>query len=550
MQYMVEKPGTIHLGKQGEHRARELVFLETAAWDAEYGPGEAEIIFRLPGEKTPISVTPGRTDDGAWLWVITATETACPGHGKCELRYTAGGAVVKSTTYQTYVAESLGEGAPIPETSPDNVPQETPAETPLLTDKDGTSYALIVEGGKLMLQTAIGDKKPVVMESDCAVPGGVATLNGKGKLDVTQRTDYSIGHVAGLQDALDAKQGALTFDAEPVKGSKNPVTSGGVYDTLSEKQDMLTGDPGQLIGISNDGTAAATVYPSNCNLLDNWYFADPVNQRGVTNYAKVASGDYSYFIDRWVYFKGIDSITLGSDGMTCSVAGNSYNWVAQPMEDKLFEFLKNRQVTMSALVKGHGKYGMGNLNETSTQMGTAINSDNFELISHTYTWPSADSETPNKYRSLYFGIEAGAVTVLAIKLELGSVQTLARKEGDTWVLNDPPPDKALELAKCQRYYERDFVDRGYGIADTNTGVSIFIPYRVPKRASATFVYDESKFSKALYCLNRNNLAYVPISSIKTVSADRSGCTLFVSAATVVGNIYILKSDCIAVDANL
>ena len=39
----------------------------------------------------------------------------------------------------------------------------------------------------------------------------------------------------------------------------------------------------------------------------------------------------------------------------------------------------------------------------------------------------------------------------AIKLELGPVQTLAHKEGDNWVLNDPPPDPALELTKCQRY---------------------------------------------------------------------------------------------------
>ena len=39
----------------------------------------------------------------------------------------------------------------------------------------------------------------------------------------------------------------------------------------------------------------------------------------------------------------------------------------------------------------------------------------------------------------------------AAKLELGPVQTLAHKAGDTWVLNDPPPDPALELAKCQRY---------------------------------------------------------------------------------------------------
>ena len=43
--------------------------------------------------------------------------------------------------------------------------------------------------------------------------------------------------------------------------------------------------------------------------------------------------------------------------------------------------------------------------------------------------------------------------IKAMKLELGPVQTLAHKEGDTWVLNDPPPNKALELAKCQKYQQ-------------------------------------------------------------------------------------------------
>jgi len=37
----------------------------------------------------------------------------------------------------------------------------------------------------------------------------------------------------------------------------------------------------------------------------------------------------------------------------------------------------------------------------------------------------------------------------AAKLELGSMQTLAHQENGTWVLNDAPPDFALELAKCQ-----------------------------------------------------------------------------------------------------
>lgn len=43
--------------------------------------------------------------------------------------------------------------------------------------------------------------------------------------------------------------------------------------------------------------------------------------------------------------------------------------------------------------------------------------------------------------------------VVAVKTELGFVQTLAHQDADgNWVLNDPPPNKALELAKCQRYY--------------------------------------------------------------------------------------------------
>lgn len=135
MRYAVEKNGTIQLGKQGEHRARELALPEFAAWEAEYGPGEAEIIFLPPGGGTPVSITPVRTEDGIWLWTVTAAETASPGYGLCELRHTAGGAVVKSATYQAFVAESLGEGVSVPETNQDGTQRKQPAEMPLLTDK-------------------------------------------------------------------------------------------------------------------------------------------------------------------------------------------------------------------------------------------------------------------------------------------------------------------------------------------------------------------------------------------------------------------------------
>lgn len=42
--------------------------------------------------------------------------------------------------------------------------------------------------------------------------------------------------------------------------------------------------------------------------------------------------------------------------------------------------------------------------------------------------------------------------IRAAKLELGDTQTLGKQEDGQWVLNDPPPDKALELLKCQRWY--------------------------------------------------------------------------------------------------
>ena len=45
--------------------------------------------------------------------------------------------------------------------------------------------------------------------------------------------------------------------------------------------------------------------------------------------------------------------------------------------------------------------------------------------------------------------ETAEKTIIAVKLELGDKQTLARQdENGNWILNDPPPDKGLELLKC------------------------------------------------------------------------------------------------------
>ena len=301
---------------------------------------------------------------------------------------------------------------------------------------------------------AIGDKIPVVMGSDLAVPGGVATLDREGKLPAAQRPDYSISQVAGLQDALDEKQGTLAFDAEPTEGSDNPVRSGGVYDALSRKQDTLTGVPGQLIGISGDGTAQATVYPYNKNLLDNWYFANPVNQMGETEYTSIG-----YVCDRW-YNRGSKYVRLNKDGIVIGdgpITSSSYGSLNQRIKnpEKLFgktltvSFLINKNTMTSAVSAGICR---------SNSVGTSSNAlitipippGSTSLFSGTVKFPDDLGEYSGANVFLWLSTVTGEIGVQAVKLELGPIQTLAHKEGDEWVLNEIP-NYAEQYAICEQY---------------------------------------------------------------------------------------------------
>lgn len=174
---------------------------------------------------------------------------------------------------------------------------------------------------------------------------------------------------------------------------------------------------------------------SNPNLLDNWYFADPVNQRGQTEYTSDG-----YTIDRWRLGRaeGVSGAraAVSSDGIKILPG----NYIRQMQEDPRFEDI---ELTFSALI-------------------------NDDLFSFTFVWKNSTAYLASpinkgwilaysgvsKYVHLYnLGGEADDV-VKAAKLELGPVQTLAHQDADgNWVLNDPPPNKALERAKCQRYYQ-------------------------------------------------------------------------------------------------
>jgi len=184
---------------------------------------------------------------------------------------------------------------------------------------------------------------------------------------------------------------------------------------------------------------------SNQNLLDNWYFANPVNQRGQTEYTNV-----NYTIDRWRTYTSVIT-TLFPDGIRVDASANDYRSIFSQRIGH-FKELEGKTVTLSALAKLVSgsyftlSYGTTYDSNITEQAGYYKNTE-YEVVSFTFAIPNGMQDHFNV--SITPG-NKGIVDVAAMKLELGHRQTLAHKENGVWVLNEVP-NYATELTKCQRY---------------------------------------------------------------------------------------------------
>ena len=137
----------------------------------------------------------------------------------------------------------------------------------------------------------------------------------------------------------------------------------------------------------------------NQNLLDNWYFGNPVNQRNVSETIDTVG----YFLDRWKLVSG--SVTIGSNGITLN------GTIVQ-----ILEMAVGTDVTASALT----------------------------------TEGVVDASYDNNSKT--FSLTSTGQTFIAAKLELGDHQTLANQDADgNWAMNEIP-DYGEQLRRCQRYF--------------------------------------------------------------------------------------------------
>ena len=180
---------------------------------------------------------------------------------------------------------------------------------------------------------------------------------------------------------------------------------------------------------SNREQARANIKAANTNpniLMNGWF---TVNQRGDTNISSAG-----YHLDRWYSYS---SYTVTANGLSVGTA----NLFDQCLESTLKTALNGKTITMSAMNSDGTVYSATGTYNAAPSGNITIGTNG--LMRFIITGNGSPRFQPT-----------GAFTLRAVKLELGSVSTLA---------NDAPPDYGTELDKCRKYFYRIKAETTFGV---------------------------------------------------------------------------------------
>ena len=269
-----------------------------------------------------------------------------------------------------------------------------------------------------------------------------------------------------IQLALNDNWDKIETWAQSVKTALTKLvpTSRKVNGKVLTEDVTLTGENIAVSTTDSTPISGAVKYRTNPNLLDNWYFGRPVNQRGQTEYTEAGK----YVIDRW-WLQLDTSLSIVDGGV--KISGK---W---DIEHFFENTLPNATYTLSMLYKD--KTGTDDLRFIVANRSDGdikgVNTKNASgLLSFTVT-----SDIINKLIIGFSGSTDNSVTLLAAKLELGDTQTLAHKENGVWVLNEIP-DFGEQLRRCQYYAFKPVNVKDYGRIASGIGMSgNFIAFNIP-----------------------------------------------------------------------
>lgn len=303
---------------------------------------------------------------------------------------------------------------------------------------------------------------------------------------VTRMGIDGIGSVSSVNDKSPSDSGNVTLTAGDIQASGNasvqeeldnavkyntpqsltPEQQAQARDNINAPAPYEAGD-----NISITGRIITTkAFPCNPNLLDNWDFGNPVNQRGQTSYTGPG-----HTIDRWkLYSWNVNSaaVHVVADGVR--IVGTSDS----PNSCELIELVQlpipagtvvTASILISAIVVNIGSPVL-QLCKSNGDAIAGVNTLSVGLHTFTAVIP-ADIGDSVLIRWGQDGSSAGNgntdITAKAVKLELGSQQTLAHQENGKLVLNETTKF-GDQLAECQRYFVRIGSDSAYRIVGTGT----------------------------------------------------------------------------------
>ena len=398
-----------------------------------YGTGSGKAADRLATFRFAVEVAPSVYPDAQiissdYFNLIAATiSEASEAAAKAELAKTAAQAAQSAAEAAQSGAESAEQGAQAAQAAAEN------AKTAAQTAQQGAKAA-----------------------QDAAEDAQAAAEGAKSGAQTAQQGAQTAqqGAEAAQDAAEDAQAAAASSAAAAAASAANAATSveGAVkYNTPQSLTDAQKQQARENINapapyeagdnIAITGRVITTkAFPCNPNLLDNWYFGNPVNQRGQTSW-----NTEGYHLDRW-FQEGAGNGHVGSGGYTFPGSTPTI----QKIEKETYEVYRGNTFTISALLSTNELiFGTGVWTDNS---GVIAKKDDNSIYVQTAVFPAG-----NSYQACRIYSNTGADnTILAVKLELGSQQTLAHQENGKWVLNEIP-DYGEQLRRCQRYYRQSWV---------------------------------------------------------------------------------------------
>lgn len=265
---------------------------------------------------------------------------------------------------------------------------------------------------------------------------------------------------------------------------------------------------GQIKGpIASDGADNFSSAGSNRNLLDNPWFT--VNQRSA------GSTSDGYPADRWLKVGNTAATaTATANGLVIALNGSAYcDLRNRYSEAEIITPNLGKTATISIML-ADGTVFSDQIVLSTTQQNRYLNSEKIRF-------------NLNVSGGVYLVrlVLYDDMTIRAVKLELGSVSTLA---------NDAPPDYGTELAKCQRSFVRFeglYANVGFGLAASTTLGYILIPTPVFMRKapnivtisySEMYLFANSGYAHAINSITVQNGGYSFNAAGVTVSVNSSG----------------------------